>query len=84
MYRLKFQGSCKGKDRPLKIGFYFVRDSRRKFDFVNIVQTVQDLMVRAEWLADDNMDEMVPVPVEVDGTFYRVDKYHPGVYIMVL
>jgi Holliday junction resolvase RusA-like endonuclease len=84
MYRLKFQASCKGKDKPLKVGFYFVRDSRRKFDFVNMVQTVQDIIVRAEWLPDDNMDEMVPVPVEVNGQVYHVDKENPGVYIMVL
>ena len=84
MYRLKFQAACKGKAKPLAIGFYFVRDSRRKFDFVNMVQTVQDIMVRSEWVPDDNMDEMVPVPVEVDGKAYHVDKGGAGVYIMVL
>lgn len=84
MYRLKFKASCKGKNKPLLIGFYFVRDSRRKFDFVNICQTAQDLIVRAGWIVDDNMDEMVPVPVQIDGSFYHVDKNHPGVYIMVL
>jgi hypothetical protein len=84
MYRLKFQTACKGKDKPLAIGFYFVRDSRRKFDFVNMVQTVQDIMVRSEWVPDDNMDEMVPVPVEIDGRVYHVDKAGAGVYIMAL
>ena len=68
----------------MEIGFYFVRDSRRKFDFVNLVQTIQDIMVRSEWLPDDNMDEMVPVPIEIDGWCYRVDKNQPGVYIVVL
>jgi hypothetical protein len=84
MYRQRFRALCKGKEKPLEIGMYFVRDSRRKFDFVNLVQTVQDIIVRAEWLPDDNMDEMVPVPVEIDGTVYSVDKDHAGVYIIVL
>ncbi len=84
MYRQKFRAMCKDKPKPLEIGFFFVRDSRRKFDFVNLVQTIQDLMVRSEWLPDDNMDEMVPMPIEIDGRCYHVDKNQPGVYIVVL
>ena len=84
MYRQKFRTLCKGRPKPLEIGFYFVRDSRRKFDFVNLVQTVQDIIVRSEFLPDDNMDEMVPVPIEIDGRCYHVDKNQPGVYIVVL
>ena len=84
MYRQKFRALCKGKSKPLELGIYFVRDTRRKFDFVNIVQTVQDIIVRAEWLEDDNMDEMVPLPVEIEGKVYHVDKDHAGVYIIVL
>ena len=61
-----------------------MRDSRRKFDFVNLVQTVQDIIVRAEWAPDDNMDEMVPIPIAIDGRAYLVDKDCPGVYIVVL
>ena len=84
MYRQKFRALCKRKMKLSEIGLYFVRDSRRKFDFVNLVQTVQDIIVRAEWLPDDNLDEMAPVPVEIDGNVYRVDKDHAGVYIIVL
>jgi hypothetical protein len=84
LYLSRFRTLCKGKGKPLEIGMYFVRDSRRKFDFVNIVQTVQDIIVGARWLPDDNMDEMVPVPVEIDGKLYHVDKDHAGVYIIVL
>ena len=32
------------KERPIFVGFYFFRDSRRKWDFTNIVQLPADLM----------------------------------------
>jgi hypothetical protein len=45
---------------PLHIDFYFVRSSRRKFDYINPAQTVQDLIVKYGWIEDDNCDIMVP------------------------
>jgi hypothetical protein len=85
----EFHRMLEGKDKPYKVGFFFVRDSRRKFDFVNMVQICQDLMVANQWLLDDNCNEMLPFPVpELDplyGTrWYAVDKDKPGVYISVL
>ena len=70
--------------KPLIIGFYFVRDSRRKFDFCNPVQTVCDLMVSYGWIPDDNIEEIIPVPVRIKKSFYHTDKNHPGVYIIPL
>ncbi len=72
------------KDYPVHIGFHFVRKSRHKYDFVNPLQTVQDLMVKYEWLTDDNMDILVPHPLEKEGTYSTLDSKNPGVFIQIL
>ena len=64
---------------PIHIDFYFVRSSRRKFDYINPAQTVQDLMVKWGWIEDDNCDIIIP---HFSG--YHVDKEKPGVLIKVL
>jgi Holliday junction resolvase RusA-like endonuclease len=62
--------------KPLYVGFYFIRKDRRKWDFHNIVQSIADLMVKAEWIADDNTEEFIPVYVG-----HKVDKEGAGVVI---
>jgi len=57
---------------PVRCHFYFYRESRRKFDYVNLIQSVQDLLVKAGIIEDDNADLFIPV---VDG--YKHDKEHP-------
>ena len=71
-----FLNAFTGKPKPWNIGFYFVRDSRRKFDYINMAQIVQDLMVENGWIIDDNCDEIVPVFLG-----YKVDPTQAGVYI---
>lgn len=66
---------------PIVCAFYFVRSSRRRFDFHNAVQTISDLMVEAQWLSDDDMDHFIPVPLQINGKWYHVDKDAPGVLI---
>ena len=63
----------------IHVDFYFIRSSRRKFDYINPAQTVQDLMVKYGWIEDDNCDIIVP---HFSG--YHVDKNNPGVLIRVL
>lgn len=79
----EFLKLLEGKEKPYKIGFHFIRDSRRKFDFVNPIQSVQDLMVQYGWLEDDNITEMLPFPLKVDDEWYSVDKENTGVLIKV-
>tara|TARA_R100001463_G_scaffold31742_1_gene71517 strand:- start:533 stop:907 length:375 start_codon:yes stop_codon:yes gene_type:complete len=79
-----FLSAIATKQAPYKIGFHFVRGSRHKYDWVNPVQTIQDLMVKYEWLEDDNTTVMVPVPFKRNGIFSHYDKENPGVYIKVL
>lgn len=65
--------------KPYKIGFYFERAQKRKFDYSNMSQIIQDLMVQNGWLDDDNCDEMIPVFLG-----YVYNKQNPGVHISVV
>ena len=60
---------------PLKIVFKIYSKTHRRFDYVNIIQGLQDLMVKCGWLIDDNADVMIPVfePYEVDKNNPRVE-----------
>ncbi|MGK2861896.1 MAG: hypothetical protein ACSLE0_08180 [Chitinophagaceae bacterium] len=83
-----------GKENPLFIGFHQVRDSKRKFDFSNSVELIQDLFVAHDFIEDDNIEYMFPIPMTIDGRlpttsnlrkeqWYSVDKENPGVYIKI-
>ena len=78
-YTHPFKEFIKRFSTPYTIHFKFYRKSRRKFDYVNPLQTVQDLMVKYDWLEDDNMTYLIPVLDD-----YEYDKEKPGVYIKVL
>jgi hypothetical protein len=69
--------------KPVIVKFHFVRDSKRRFDFHNVVQIVADLLVAHRFIEDDNMDYFLPVPMMLDGKWYTVDKLKPGVYVMI-
>jgi len=49
------------KPLPLKVSFYFYRDSKRKWDFVNIVQVLTDLMQKEGYLIDDDTKNFIPL-----------------------
>ena len=74
-----FKSGLQDKEKPYKIGFYFVRDSKRKFDYINACQLPCDLMVKHGWIDDDNCDEIIPVFLG-----YKVDTKGAGVTITVL
>jgi len=69
------------KEKPYKIYFHFVRKSRHKWDFVNPLQTIQDLMVRYGYIEDDNTSIILPFPLKINGQYETYDKENPGVYI---
>jgi Holliday junction resolvase RusA-like endonuclease len=81
--REDFAKQIKGKKLPLEIGFHFVRDSKRKFDFHNIVQVSLDLLTAHDIIVDDNMDCVIPFALKIDNKFYSVDKENPGVWIKI-
>jgi Holliday junction resolvase RusA-like endonuclease len=82
--REEFLKQVEGKELPLQIGFHFVRDSRRNFDFHNIVQVIADLFTAHDFLNDDCMKYFIPIPLNLNGEWYSYDKENPGVYIKIL
>lgn len=74
-----FKKMLRGEPKPYKIGFLFVRGSKRRFDYVNPLQTVQDLMTKYGWIEDDSADDMIPYLHP-----YEYDKENPGVWITVI
>lgn len=66
-------------EKPVKIGFTFIRGSRHKFDYINPAQTVQDDMVKHGWIEDDNADCIIPVFER-----YTYNKKEPGVFIEII
>lgn len=64
---------------PIRLSLTFIRGSKHKFDYVNPTQTILDLMVKYNWIEDDNADVVVPVFEK-----YKYDKEQPGVIIKIL
>lgn len=79
-----FLSMLQGKEKPYLIGFHFVRNNKHKFDFCNMLQIVQDIIVSEGYLEDDNCDEMLPIPYKKEGKYYSVNKLECGTYITVL
>ena len=79
-------GSSKigSEEKPIKIGVHFIRQTKAKFDFHNICQILFDLMVAFDIIEDDNMDCILPFPMQVNGKWYSVDKDNPGAYISTI
>ncbi len=88
----RFAAMKAGKDDPIIIGYHQVRNSKRLFDFSNSVEILQDLMTAHDFIEDDNVKYVFPVPMSIDGRLitesdprafplYSVDKKNPGVWI---
>jgi hypothetical protein len=75
----KFREIYDSLPKPVKVGFKFYRDSKRKFDYLNPAQTVQDLMVNNNWIDDDNADCIIPIFID-----YEYNKEKPGVLISII
>lgn len=75
----EFLKMLKGKEKPYKIELFFIRDSRRKFDYINAAQIIFDLMQHYGYIEDDDSQNIIPV---FKG--FEVDKARAGVEIEVL
>ena len=78
VFNLEYHWRTEGL-KPLKVSFKFIRGSKHKFDYVNPLQTVLDLMVRYKWIPDDNADIILPIFEP-----YEYSKDNPGVVIKIL
>lgn len=70
---------------PIVVEMQFVRSSQRsRWDFNNASHIVCDMMVTHGWVPDDNIDNLLPIPV-LDGRprWLRDDKIQ-GVFIKVV
>lgn len=67
------------KEKPYRIELYFIRDSRRKFDYINAAQIVFDLMQEYGYIDDDDSTNVIPI---FKG--FKVDRARAGVEIRVL
>lgn len=74
-----FKKMLKGKEKPYKIELYFIRDSKRRFDYINSAQIVFDLMQTYGYIEDDDSTNIIPV-----FSGFEVDKTKSGVMIRVL
>ena len=92
LLRDDFNNMKRGKEDPIFIGYHFVRQDKRLFDFSNAVEIIQDLFTAHNMIEDDNVKYVFPIPMTIDGKlpsnktirkkqFYTIDKNNPGVFI---
>jgi len=75
----KFLKMLKGKEKPYKIELYFIRDTKKRFDYINVAQIIFDLMQEYGYIEDDDSTNVIPI---FKG--FEVDKARTGVEIKVL
>lgn len=78
LMRGQFAAMLKGKEKPYRLHFKIYRQTKRRFDYVNIVQGILDSLVKSGLLEDDNADILIPVFEP-----YEVDKYNPRTLIWI-
>lgn len=92
--RAEFEKMKIGKTDPIFIGYHQVRSSKRLFDFSNSVEILQDLFTAHDFIEDDNVKYVFPIPMTIDGElpsvdnirkhkWYSIDKDNPGVFIKI-
>lgn len=77
--KTEFLKMLKDKEKPYKIELFFIRDSRRRFDYINAAQIIFDLMQEYGYIEDDDSTNVIPV-----FSGFKVDKARAGVEIRVL
>ena len=75
----EFLKMLKDKEKPYKVELYFIRDSKRRFDYINAAQIIFDLMQEYGYIEDDDSTNVIPV-----FRGFEVDKTRTGVEIEVL
>ena len=78
LYRSRFLALIDNKSYPLIIRFTFIRGTKQKFDYHNMVQLPLDLMQKHYWIEDDCANIVLPVFLP-----YQYDKENPGLIISI-
>lgn len=63
----------KNIDYPVNLAALFYMPTERRVDLVNLIEALQDVLVRAGVLADDNSQ----IVVSTDGSRVLLDRNHP-------
>ena len=74
----QFINMAQGLKLPYMIGMYFIRDSKRGWDYDNAISTVLDL-IKDNWIKEDTADIVKPIPLG-----YHVDKVATGVIMVII
>jgi hypothetical protein len=69
---------------PCVLGYNFVRDSLRTFDLNNANQIICDLLVAHGAIKNDDVKNLIPVPMMINGSWYSVCRENPGVYLKII
>lgn len=65
--------------KSVKVGMYFVRKSKHRFDYINACQIIADLMTTNDWIEDDSAEFFTPVFLG-----FHHDTKNSGVYLVKL
>lgn len=76
--RAAWKRMISGKALPLRLHFLIYRRTNQRFDYINIVQNLLDILVSAHYLEDDNANIVIPVFEP-----YCIDRSHPRVELWV-
>lgn len=66
-------------DKPINVQVTFYMQTRRKVDLTNLLEAVDDMLVKAEVIKDDNRD----IIAGHDGSRVYYDKENPHIEIMI-
>ena len=66
-------------DRPVNIQCVFYRDSARKCDLTNLLEAIDDILVKYKIIKDDNFN----ILAAHDGSRVYVDRYNPRTEIII-
>lgn len=78
-FKARYADWFDGCESPIYMGMYFVRKTANAWDFNNVSQIVQDLLVKHNHIVDDNVRYLIPVLL---GS--HKDAERPGVIIIPL
>jgi hypothetical protein len=74
-----FKKLIKDKKDPVEIGFYWIRGSKQKWDYINMMQLPCDLMTKNGWIKDDDIFHLKPFIVG-----YEINKENRGLVLNIL
>lgn len=66
-------------DFPVNVQYVFYRGSKRKVDLTNLMEAMDDILVKANVLTDDNRD----VIAKHDGSIVLYDKENPRIEVTI-